>query len=91
MSYTIPKTASSKDIQKNYRSLFDDVISTKEPLLVFNRNIPEVVVIDIKTFEILSQKSEKYEEEMAKQAIEIACKEKMEGKLKELNSLADLI
>jgi prevent-host-death family protein len=86
-----PKTASAQQIQRNYRTLFDEVIEKQEPLVVLNNNKPEVVIIDIKQFEDMQKKIEEHELELAKQAILIARKEKKEGKLKKLTSLADLI
>lgn len=86
----MPKTASSGDIQKNYRALFDEVMDTEEPLFVLNNSKPEVVVISIKTFESLSQSREEYEQNMAQKAIENYKLEKKNGKLKKLSSLADL-
>lgn len=90
MSKIMPKTASSKDIQKNYRTLFDEVMDGEEPLFVLNNNKPEVVVISVKTFESLSQSREDYEQNMAQKAIENYKLEKKNGKLKKLSSLADL-
>ena len=87
----MPKTASSKDIQKNYRALFNEVMDTEEPLFVLNNNKPEVVVISLKTFESLSQSREEYEQNMAQKAIENYELEKKNRKLKKLSSLADLI
>lgn len=90
MSKIMPKTASAKDIQKNYRTLFNEVMDTGEPLFVLNNNKPEVVVISVKTFESLSQSREEYEQNMAQRAIETYEMEKKNGKLKKLSSLADL-
>ena len=90
MSKIMPKTASSKDIQQNYRALFNEVMASKEPLFVLNNNKPEVVVISIKTFESLSQSREDYEQNIAQKAVEDYLSEKKAGKLKKLSSLADL-
>lgn len=90
MLKTMPKIASSKDIQKNYRSLFNEVMDSEEPLFVLNNNKPEVVVISIKTFESLSKSREEYEQNMAQRSIENYELEKKNGKLKKLSSLADL-
>jgi len=86
----MPKTASSKDIQQNYRALFNEVMASEEPLFVLNNNKPEVVVISIKTFESLSQSREDYEQNIAQKAVEDYLSEKKAGKLKKLSSLADL-
>lgn len=91
MSKIMPKIASSRDIQKNYRSLFDEVMNSEEPLFVLNNNKLEVVVISVKTFESLSQSREDYEQNMAQMAIENYKVEKKNKKLKKLSSLADLL
>jgi prevent-host-death family protein len=87
----MPKIASSKDIQQNYRALFNEVMATEEPLFVLNNNKPEVVVISIKTFESLSESREEYERNMTQKAVEIYLSERKAGKLKKLSSLADLV
>lgn len=86
----MPKTATTQQIQKQYRTLFNHVIEAQEPLVILNKNKPEVVIIDFKTFEILLENKEKYEQEIAQKALEIYAKEKRTGKLKQLSSLADL-
>lgn len=90
MFKAMPKTASSRDIQKNYRGLFDEVIKTQEPLFVLNNNKPEVVVVSLTKFEELCKSQEEYELDMAKRAIEAHKADKAAGKLKKLSSLADL-
>jgi len=86
----MPKTASSGDIQRNYRSLFNEIMVSGEPLFVLNNNKPEVVIISIKTFEALTQSHNDYEQAMAQKAIANYKHEKQSGTLKELSSLADL-
>lgn len=90
MSNIMPKTASSKDIQKNYRTLFNEVMDTEEPLVVLNHNKPEVVILSINTYKELSQSREEYEQELAQKAIEYYKVAKKNKKLKKLSSLADL-
>lgn len=91
MSKFITKTASAQQIQRQYRFLFDQVMTEKEPLVVLNKNKPEVVIIDIGTFEYLKSATEQYEEEQAKKAVSVYQKEKKSGGLKKLNSLADIM
>jgi PHD/YefM family antitoxin component YafN of YafNO toxin-antitoxin module len=45
---TFPKTTTAKELQKNYRKIFDDVKGSKEPTIVMRNNKPEVAIIDIK-------------------------------------------
>jgi len=91
MFKTLPKTASTGEVQRNYRVLFDEVMDTEEPLFVLNNNKPEVVIISVKKFELLSQSQEEYEQNMAQEAIKNYRAEKKAGKLKKLSSLSDLV
>lgn len=87
----LPKTASSREIQTSYRKLFDEVMESKEPLVILNNNKPEVVIVDVHTYEHLAQSAADYELEMAKHAIHVYETEKKQKKLKKLSSLADLL
>jgi prevent-host-death family protein len=87
----MPKTASSRDIQQNYRALFNEVMDTQEPLFVLNNNKPEVVVLSLKAYEELSESKEEYELSLALKAIESYESAKKNNKLKKLSSLADLM
>jgi prevent-host-death family protein len=91
MSKHMPKTASSRDIQQNYRALFNEVMDTQEPLFVLNNNKPEVVVLSLKAYEELSESKEEYELSLALKAIESYESAKKNNKLKKLSSLADLM
>jgi PHD/YefM family antitoxin component YafN of YafNO toxin-antitoxin module len=91
MTNLMPKTASSTDIQRNYRALFDEVIDSEEPLFVLNNNKAEVVVLSMNTYEILSKSREEHELDLAMKAIREFESEKKAGKLKKLSSLSDLI
>jgi len=90
MSKIFPKTASSQQIQRHYRSLFNYVIETGEPLIVLNNNTPEVVIIDINTYAERQSKIEAYEQSLARQAINTYKQEKEKNKLKKLNFLSSL-
>lgn len=80
MQFVIPNLASSRDIQRNYRVLFDRVKKTKRPLLVLQNNKPDVAIIDVSKFEELEAVS----------SVLRSLKEIKQGKTKLLNSLADL-
>lgn len=90
MPSIMPKTASPRDIQRNYRTLFDEVKDSEEPLVVMNNNQPDVVVISYKQYEALIRSQEEHEQDMARVAILNYESEKKTGKLKKLSSLADL-
>ncbi len=90
MATLMPKTASPRDIQRNYRTLFDEVRASEEPLLILNNNQPDVVVISYGHYEALKRSQEEHEQDRAQAAIEAYESEKKAGKLQELSSLADL-
>lgn len=75
-----PKTASARDIQRNYRRIFDDVKKTKETVFVMKNNKPEVAIVDAK----------KLEEMEAILAVLESREEARAGKVKVLRSLKDL-
>ena len=86
----IPFTASSKDIQRDYRTLFDLVKKKKRPLFVLNHNEPDVVILDLKTYKKMQKHIKQLEDEHFDRIIHEYEKEKAAGELKELRSLADL-
>ena len=61
MTRFFPKTASAQQVQHYYRSLFDEVISSREPLVILNNNKPEVIVIDIESYEEMRRKAQEYD------------------------------
>lgn len=46
--FTLPRTTTAREIQRNYRKIFDLVKKTKEPVVVMKNNKPEVVIMDAK-------------------------------------------
>lgn len=46
-----PKTTTAREIQRNYRKVFDAVKRTKEPVFVMKNNRPEVAIVDAKKLE----------------------------------------
>lgn len=86
---TLPATASVREVQRNYKKLFDYVNKTKEPLFLLSNNKPKVVVLDIKVFEAMAKEKELTEEE-ALEIIAQGDKEYQERKTTILTSLKDL-
>lgn len=86
---TLPATASVREVQRNYKKLFDQVNKTKEPLFLLSNNKPKVVVLDFKVFQDMAKEKELTEDE-ALEIIAEGDKEYKEGKLKVLASLKDL-
>ena len=90
-TYIMPKIVSSKDIQRNYRKIFDEVKKSKEPVVVLTNNVPDVAIIDINKMDELYQKAQKGELIEAMEAINTYNKEKKDKKLKKLTTLSDLV
>lgn len=78
--FTFPKTTTAREIQRNYRKIFDFVKKTKEPVVVMKNNKPEVVIMDAK----------KLEEMQAIFDVLQSREEARQGKVKELKSFKDL-
>lgn len=76
-----PRTTTAREIQRNYRKIFDEAKKTKEPIFVMKNNKPEVAIVDAKKLsemEAIMEVLDSYEEART-------------GKTKELRgSLADL-
>ncbi len=53
--FRLPKTTTAKDIQQNYREIFDYVKKTKEPIVVMRNNQPDVAIIDVKKLEEMNE------------------------------------
>lgn len=85
-----PKTVSARDIQRNYRKIFDRAKRLKKPIVVLTNNTPDVVIMDVKELEKLYSKAQQAELRQALQAIKTYKSEKRAGKLKTLSSLNDL-
>lgn len=77
---TFPDVTSVRQIQRNYRQLFDKVRKTKRPLIVLRDNKPDVAIIDVK----------KLEELEAIDSVLRSYKQIKMGKAKLLTSLSDL-
>lgn len=78
--FTFPKTTTAREIQRNYRKIFDEVKKTKEPVVVMRNNKPEVVIMDAK----------KLSEMEAVMAVLESKADADAGRIKLLKSLKDL-
>lgn len=75
-----PKTTTGKELQQNYRKIFDQVKKTKKPVIVMRNNKPDVAIIDIK----------KLQEMEAVLEVLTSREEAKKGKVKPLKSLVNL-
>lgn len=49
--FNFPKTTTVREIQRNYKKIFEQVKRTKEPVVVMKNNKPDVAIIDVKKLE----------------------------------------
>ena len=84
----LPQTVSAKDIQRNYRKIFDQAKESKKPIVVLNNNKPDVAIVDVELLESMIKQIELAD---ALEAIKDYQKAKKGNKLINLRSLADLI
>ncbi|MDO8638276.1 MAG: type II toxin-antitoxin system prevent-host-death family antitoxin [Candidatus Daviesbacteria bacterium] len=81
---------SVSDVQRDYRKVLEKARRTNQPVVILRGNKPYVAVIDIKVWIEKEKKLEELEIETTLQAVEIARKERKEGKLKTLKA-GDLV
>lgn len=77
---SFPETTTAREIQRNYKRIFDYVNRTKKPVVVMRNNKPTVAIVDFKKLE-------------RQEAIAAAIKSRLQaesGKAKILTSFSDL-
>lgn len=75
-----PRTTTAREIQRNYKKVFETAKRTKEPVFVMKNNKPEIAIID----------AQKLEEMEAIMAVLQSREDVRVGKGKILKSLKDL-
>ena len=87
-----PQTASVQEMQRNYRKLLDRVKSSRNPLFILRNNEPEVVIVDVESWNKIAEQLLSKEYKDAQKAIKIFQKERKQKKLKILKgSLVELM
>jgi len=89
--FSFPNTTTVREIQRNYKKIFEQVKKSKEPIIVMKNNKPDVAVIDVRTLQELEKKIEELELEDAVNSAKQGEKEYREGKTIKSSSLADLL
>ncbi len=77
---TIPQIATVAQLQRNYRPLVTKVKKSGKPLFVLSNGKPDIVIMDIKTFEIREERLQANEEEYLLSLVEEAKIEKEQNK-----------
>jgi len=89
--FSFPKTTTVREIQRNYKKVFNEAKKSKKPIIVMKNNKPDIAVIDVKILEKLEKRIEELELEDALNSIKQGEREYKEGKTIKANSLADLL
>jgi len=85
----MPTTVSAHDVQRNYRSVFNQ--AKNGFVVVLTNNHPDVAIVDIDYLDDLQQKARETELKEALAAIKEYRQQKKAKTLKTCDSLADLI
>ena len=59
--FTIPKTTTIREIQRNYKKVFEEVKKTKEPIVIMKNNKPDIALVDVQKLEELNRQLEEFE------------------------------
>jgi len=86
----MPKTYSVRDVQREYRAIFDEA-KKSGPVIILNNNKPDIAIVEIGYLEELRKLAVLAEENDALDSVNVYLKEKKEGKLKKLKSINDLM
>lgn len=91
---TVPFIVTVADLQRRYRSLVDKIKKTGEPMVVISNGDPDVVVMDVATYNSYTQRLKKLQEEYLLRVASEGLKEYKAGEtvsLKKGQRLLDLI
>ncbi len=89
--FSFPKTTTVREIQRNYKKVFEEVKKTKKPVVVLKNNKPDVAIIDMKSLEDLNSRLEELELADALRSIKQGLLDHKQGKTITAKSLADLL
>lgn len=86
----IAKSYSVRDLQRDYRSVIDDAKKTRDAVVLINNSKPEAVVLDIETYNTLTQDGYPLDETFALKQVKEAQRSYQKGKAKVLKNWDDL-
>lgn len=85
----MPQTVTTKDIQRNYRKVFDLAKKTKQPIVVMTNNKPDVAIIDAQELDYLLTHLKELETQDVLESLAQAKRDQKEGKLIQAESVQD--
>ena len=86
----LPRTFSTRDLQRQYRSIIDSAKQTKDAIVLINNSIPEAVLLDVETYNQLVQDDYAWDEAFVLKQVAQVNKSSRAGKSKQLISWNDL-
>lgn len=89
--FIFPRTTTIREIQRNYKKVFEQAKKTKEPIVVLKNNKPDVAVIDLGTLTQMNRRLEELEIADTVRAAEQGWKEYKTGKTVIAKSLAHIL
>ena len=88
--FSFPKTTTVREIQRNYKKVFEEVKRTKQPVVVLKKNRPDIAIVDVQAFDELNKRLEEFEIEDALRSAKRGAEEFKQGKTIKARSLAHL-
>ena len=86
----IPRTYSTRDLQRQYRSIIDSAKATKDAVVLINNSAPEAVLLDVETYNQLVSDDYAWDEAFVLKQVASADTSSRAGKSKKLTSWNDL-
>jgi len=83
-------TTSAREIQRNYKRIFEQAVDTGEPIYVMAKNKPQVAIVSMDLLDRITKQLQ-WELEDTREAIKIYKAEKKAGTLKKLEHPQDLL
>ena len=87
---TVSPTFSVRDLQRDYRSVIDTAKRTRDAVVLINNSVPEAVILDVETYNLLAKDEYALDEEYAAKLVQESKKSARVGKVQWLKSLDDL-
>ncbi len=88
---TIPDMVNVADLQRRYRSLVNDIKKTGKPKVVLSNGDPDIVIMDIATYNSYTKRLRELEEEYLLAVAQEGIAEYKEGKTKTLKKSQKLL
>lgn len=88
--FTFPKTTTIREIQRDYKKVFEEIKRTKQPIVVLKNNKPDIVLVDVQVLQEMDKKLEEFEIEDALRSGKQGMKEYKQGRSITAKSLLHL-